>query len=204
MKKLLRVVNVIAVLGLVLVLSVACNNTQSSSGTAANTNGNSVAQLGSTFPIAYIDTDSLLRAYEYAVFLQEELLKKEEKSRTDFNEEAKKLQSQMNEFQRKVQNNGFLSRERAEQEQMKLMQREQELQGLNNKLSNELMVEQNSLNSELRDSITSYLAELNSDGRYKLILSNTLQDNVLYSVDEVNITQAVINALNGRYAASKK
>ena len=40
----------------------------------------------------------------------------------------------MAEFQRKLENNAFLSRERAEQEQERLMRKEQDLQ-LNNKLS---------------------------------------------------------------------
>ncbi len=201
MKKLLRVVNGFLVLGGVLFM-ISCNP-----GTNAGENQTSSKAVGvssEVLPIAYIDTDSLLRAYEYAVHLQEELLKKEEKSRTDFNEQAKKLQSQMAEFQRKLQNNGFLSRDRAEQEQRRLMQKEQELQSLNSKLSNELMAEQEQLNRQLRDTLTSFLEEYNEDGKYQLILSNTLGDNVLYSADGVNITKDIIEALNGRYNTEKK
>ena len=202
MKRNLQVVNFALLLGLTSMMFVGC---QTESNTDEHSNKNVAAGLneGGTFPVAYLDTDSLLRQYQLAINLQEDLLKKEEKSRTNFNEQAKKLQSQMTEFQRKVQNNGFLSRERAEQEQRNLMARDQELQNLNTKLSQELMVEQEGLNRQLRDTLTNYLAELNADGRYKLILSNTLGDNVLYSAPGVNITQQVADALNSRYEISK-
>src|SRR5690554_7833634 len=64
--------------------------------------------------IVFINTDSLIIKYEYARQLSEELIRKEESSRTDFNERARVFQQDMVEFQRKVQNNGFLSLERAQ------------------------------------------------------------------------------------------
>ena len=91
------------------------------------------------FGIAYVNTDSLLTGYDYAVKMSEQLNDKAERSRTDFNEKARVFQQEMVEFQRKVQNNGFLSMERAQKEQARLQQREQELQELNQKLSAELM-----------------------------------------------------------------
>ncbi|MCW3788268.1 OmpH family outer membrane protein [Plebeiibacterium sediminum] len=203
MKRFLLVVNLVFLAGLSSLLLVGCNEKAGTGAYVDTPAGNGSISKGDVFPIAYIDTDSLLRQYQFAIYLQEELLKKEEKSRTDFNEQAKKLQTQMAEFQRKVQNNGFLSRERAEQEQKNLMAKDQELQGLNAKLSNELMVEQEKLNRQLRDTLSSYLEEFNKDGKYKLILSNTLGDNVLYSAPGINITQEIADALNARYEAGK-
>lgn len=202
MKKNRQVVNFTLLLGLASMIFASCQTEKSADDPTLKSTTDALSE-NSTFPVAYIDTDSLLRQYGLALHLQEELLKKEEKSRTDFNEQAKKLQSQMGEFQRKVQNNGFLNRERAEQEQRNLMARDQELQNLNAKLSQELMGEQEILNRQLRDTLSNYLAELNSDGRYKLILSNTMGDNVLYSTPGVNITQQVADALNKRYEISK-
>ncbi len=202
MKRNLQVVNFALLLGLTSMMFVGCQ-TESNTGEHSNKIASAELNKGGTFPVAYLDTDSLLRQYQLAINLQEDLLKKEEKSRTNFNEQAKKLQSQMADFQRKVQNNGFLSRDRAEQEQRNLMARDQELQNLNTKLSQELMVEQEGLNRQLRDTLKNYLAEFNADGRYKLILSNTLGDNVLYSAPGVNITQQVSDALNSRYEISK-
>jgi len=203
MKKILLVVNLFLLAGLSSLMIVGCNNGKVGDSGAQTSESGDALSKGETFPVAYINTDSLLRQYKLAIELQEELLKKEEKSRTDFNEQAKKLQTQMNEFQRKVQNNGFLNRQRAEQEQRNLMAKDQELQQLNSKLSNELMMEQENLNRQLRDSLTSYLEEFNAEGKYKLILSNTLGDNVLYSAPGVDITQEIADALNSRFEKSK-
>ncbi len=204
MKKFLLVVNLFFLVGISAAVMTSCTESNAPQTKKDEPKGTGVVESGIVYPVAYIDTDSLLRQYQLAVHLQEELLKKEEKSRTDFNEKAKKLQNDMNEFQRKVQNNGFLSRERAEQEQRSLMAKDQDLKNLNSKLSNELMAEQDKVNKQLRDTLTNYLEEFNADGRYKLILSNTLGDNVLYSAPSINITQEVADALNARYEKSKE
>ena len=155
------------------------------------------------FGIAYVKTDSLLTGYDYAVKMSEQLNDKAERSRTDFNEKARVFQQEMVEFQRKVQNNGFLSMERAQKEQARLQQREQELQELNQKLSAELMQEQGRLTTELADTVSKFLKEY-GQGRYNLILSNNMGDNVLYAAEGVDITAEVVAALNERYAKSQK
>jgi outer membrane protein len=203
MKKKLHIAHVSIVTALSLLLLQSCQQKSASEENKISAEVAKEIAHENCFPVAYIDTDSLLREYHFANYLQEELLKKEEKSRTNFNEKANKLQNQMAEFQRKLQNNGFLSRDRAEKEQRNLVAREQELQNLNAKLSNELMQEQERVNRQLRDTLTKYLEEFNADGRYKMILSNTLGDNVLYSTPGVNITKDITEALNSRYQKSK-
>ncbi len=157
-----------------------------------------------SFPLAYINTDSLLLKYDYAKLLKEKMLKKEESSRADFNEKAKVFQQDLREHQRKLQNNGYLSLERAKKEEQRLAKANQDLQDLNTRLTNELMAEQNKINAELRDTLISYLKEYNKTKGYKVILSNTMGDNILYSEDGVDITNDIIKALNDRYNASKK
>jgi outer membrane protein len=151
------------------------------------------------YPIAYVNTDSLLMNYEYAQFLNEELLRKEESSRADFNERAKVFQDDMRAFQRKVQNNAFLSLERAQNEERRLREKEQELQELNNQLSNDLMKQQNQMNRELRDTITAFLKEYTKEQPFKLVLSNTMGDNILFAHEALNITDEVVGILNERY-----
>ncbi len=156
------------------------------------------------YPIAYINTDSLLINYEYARFLNEELLTEEETSRADFNERLRVFQDDMRSFQRKVQNNGFLSLDRAQNEERRLRQKEQELQELNNQMSNDLMRQQNRMNRELRDTITGFLKEYTKKNPYKLVLSNTMGDNVLFANEALNITNEVVEELNNRYQSSEK
>lgn len=161
------------------------------------------ANSANKFPLAYIDTDSLLLQYNLAKQINEDLLKKEEKMRTSFNEKAKLFQADANEFQRKAQNNGFLSMERAQQAQDDLRRREAELQELNQKLSAELASEQERVTKELRENISAFLKEYNKTKGYKVIISNTLGATVLYSDGSANITKEVIEALNKKYDATK-
>jgi len=156
------------------------------------------------FPLAYINTDSLLLKYDYAKLLKEKMLKKEESSRADFNEKAKVFQQDLREHQRKLQNNGYLSLDRAQKEEQRLAKANQDLQDLNTRLTNELMAEQNKINAELRDTLMSYLKEYNKTKGYKVILSNTMGDNILYSEPGVDITNDIVKALNDRYNTSKK
>ena len=184
-------------LSLVVALMTSCQQANQAP-SVANVQSDS-AQFG----IAYVNTDSLLTGYDYAVKMSEQLNDKAERSRTDFNEKARVFQQEMVEFQRKVQNNGFLSMERAQKEQARLQQREQELQELNQKLSAELMQEQGRLTTELADTVSKFLKEY-GQGRYNLILSNNMGDNVLYAAEGVDITAEVVAALNERYAKSQR
>ncbi len=200
MKNLSLIVNGILVIAVavlfILVLSGKSSNSSSSEG--------EYSQSGAKMGIVYINTDSLIIKYDFAKHLSEELIKKEEASRTDFNEKAKIFQQDMVEFQRKVQNNGFLSLERAQNEERRLRQKEGELQELNNRLSNELMNHQGKMNQQLRDSITNFLGEFCKNKPYKIVLSNTLGDNILHAEKGLDITNDVVEKLNARYVISKK
>ena len=106
-------------------------------------------QTGEILPVAYINVDSLLLQYQFAVDANEALMRKQEDARLKINTQARKLQADMEEFQRKLENNAFLSRERAEQEQNRILQKQQELQNLDAKLTEELMVEQQNMSLQL-------------------------------------------------------
>ena len=158
----------------------------------------------SNMKIAFVEIDSLLTKYNFWNDLSEEMLKKEENIRTTLNEKGKKLEAEAREFERKIQNNGFASRERAEQEQARLMKQQQELQDLQQKLANDLAAENQKNSLELRDSINSFLKVYNQTKGYDLIISNTAFDNLLYGNPAYNITNEIVEGLNARYTPSTK
>ena len=154
--------------------------------------------------IAFVEIDSLLSKYHFWNDLSEEMIKKEENIRTTLNEKGKKLEAEAREFDRKIQNNGYASRERAEQEQARLMKLQQELQELQQKLTSELAAENQKNSLELRDSINSFLKVYNQTKGYDLIISNTAFDNLLYGNPAYNITNEIVEGLNARYSPSAK
>ncbi len=199
MKRMKLISQVILTLVIILVLSVQSSCSKSTPANSTQETNDSKSNQA----VVFINTDSLLMEYEFAKELNETLVSKEEQSRASFNEQAKVFQQDATEFQRKVQNNGFLSLERAKMEEQRLAKKERELQDLNSRLSNNLMQEQNRVNRQLRDTLVAYLKELELTKKYKMVLSNTMGDNVLYYTADVDITKEVVAALNKRYTANK-
>ena len=155
-------------------------------------------------PIAYVNVDSLLLNYNYSKDLNERILKRQEDSRANITQKARALQSEMQDFQRKVENNAFLTRERAEQEQRRLLTKQEELQNLDNQLANELMQEQQKLNEQLRDTVVAQRTTVNKDHGFQVVFSNTVGDNILLAEDVYDITAELIEYLNKNYVSPAK
>ena len=201
MKNLSLILNaVLAIAVIVLFVKVFSNNPKSPSEKSFYKNDSLNAGL---LPIAYINVDSLLLNYQFAKEANESLIKKQEDSRLSINTKARQLQTEMSEFQRKLEANAFLSRERAEQEQSRLLKRQEDLRELDGQLSQQLMQVQQKMSEQLRDTINSFLIEYNKDQKYQLILSNTSSDNILYATEGLDITPEITDLLNKRYAAKK-
>lgn len=149
-------------------------------------------------PIAYVNIDSLLLNYTFAKNANEALISKQENSRATLNQRARALQTEMDEFNRKLENNAFLSRERAEDAQKSILKKQQDLQQLEGNLTQQLMEQQEKMNRQLRDTINAFFKEYNKNGKYELIISNTANDNVLFSKKTYDITNDVIVQLNAR------
>jgi len=149
-------------------------------------------------PIAYLNVDSLLANYTFAQEAQEKLMSKQEDARLKLNTKARTLQGELADFQRKYENNAFLSQERAQNEYQRLQRKDQELQELEQKLTNDILLENQTLNLQLADSLMAFLKEYNADGRFQVILSNQGKDNVLMAADGMDITADVIAGMNAR------
>ena len=114
------------------------------------------------------------------------------------------IQPQIQKLQKKYENNAFISPERAQQEYNRLMKMQQDLQALQNKLTNELAAETQKNSLQLRDSINAFLKEYNKTKGYSLIISNTGFDNLLYADSIYNITREILDGLNARYSSPAK
>ena len=147
-------------------------------------------------PIAYVNVDTLLANYQFAKDANEELVKGQEDSRLKINSKAKQLQEDAALFDSKLKNNAFLSRERAEQEQNRILTQRKELEELNQQLSNALLTKQQKFNDQLRDTVNKFLKMYAPAHHYQVVLSNA---SVLYTADPYDITKEVLQQLNARY-----
>ncbi len=153
--------------------------------------------------IAYVEVDSLMTQYDFCKEFTLILQKKSNNARNTLNQKGQALQSAMQNFQQKLNNNGFTSREQAASQQAAIERQQRDLQELQARLENELASETAKFNETLRDSLQSFLKDYNKDKQYSLILTKQ-GDNILLADKKFDITNDVINGLNKRYKPAKK
>ena len=187
------------VINVILVAAIAALFVIFYSGKTPATSDPVAAEQTDVMPVAYLNVDSLLMNYTFAQEASDKLMSKQEDARVKMNTKLRTFQNEVADFQRKLENNAFMSRERAEKEQQRLAKKEQELQELEAKLTQDIMIENQKLNQQLADSLNNFLQIFNADGRYHVILSNTAKDNVLMASEQYDITNEVVNGLNARY-----
>ncbi len=190
-----------AVLAVAIVVLFVLYFTGSKSGSPVASSEGSV--VSAELPIAYVNLDSILANYTFAVEANDQLMNDQENATAKLNQQARTLQNEYADFQRKVDNNAFLSRERAEKEQQRLMKRQQDLQDLEQKLSQDIMVKTQNLTMQLSDTVDNYLKQFNADGRYKVIFTNNHRDNIIMADEAFDITDQVVSELNKRYQKKK-
>lgn len=153
--------------------------------------------------IAYVEVDSLMSQYQFCKDFTMVLQKKGNNARNTLSTKQKQLQTAAANFQQKVQNNGFQSREQAASVQAAIERQGQDLQELQARLGSELDAETAKYNQALRDSLQNFLREYNKTKKFDLILSKA-GDNILLATKRFDITQDVINGLNKRYKSTFK
>ena len=183
---------------LVTVCLVACGNKASKEVKKTAAPSGTVA-LSVSATIGVVNSDSILEKYTFAIQARETMTKKAEDARLSLNTKAKQLQKELADFQNKINNNAFLSRERAEQEASRLQKKQAEIQMHGETLENEFLGGEQKLSLHLKDSINMAIREINKDKRFSMVLStSSLTDNVLYVDDNLNITNEVLEFLNSR------
>lgn len=183
-----------AALTLGLMLAQCDGNKQAAAPVAAPATGNATTGLR----IAFVEVDSLLSSYEFCIQMNQEMVKKEENVRATLNDKGKQLENEQRDFQYKYENNAF-TKARAEEEYNRLMKKAQDLEALKVKLAEELAIENQKNNLQLRDSIDNFLKIYNAEKKYDFIISNAGYDNLLYGNPAYDITQEIIDGLNARY-----
>ncbi len=154
---------------------------------------------GNEYKIAFVQIDTLTSQYQKCKDLEEEFAKKRANAESTINEKGKSFTNQMQEFQRKYQSNQF-TQQQFESEQARLAKLQQDLQGLEARLSASLQEEYQKEFQALTDTIQSFTKSYAKEKGYDFILCKSSGiDNVLYANESYDVTEEVVNALNKRY-----
>ena len=157
---------------LTIALMASCNNQGSKMDEQPVATGS-----GEGMKIAYVEVDSLMTQYDFAKDYSVTLQKKSNNARNTLTQKGNALQAAVNNFQQKMNNNGFQSREQAASVQAAIERQQRDLQELQ--------------------------ARLENDKHYDLILSKA-GDNILLAEKKYDITMDVINGLNKHYKPAAK
>ena len=123
------------------------------------------------------------------------LVDKIETDRANLNSRVASLAKRQEEFQRKVQNNSFLSQSSAEQQYNALMQEQEKLQADAARIDAENMQAQQQMMKDLSDAVRAYINEYNKTAGYDVIFDRAA---TLYIGEAYNITQDIIKGLNNK------
>ncbi|MBO4615323.1 MAG: OmpH family outer membrane protein [Bacteroidales bacterium] len=148
--------------------------------------------------IAYIDLDTLLLTYNYAIKLQEDLAMEQKKAEGTIQSRMKKFESMYNAYMEKARTGMFLSAASQQAQQSELEKEQAAIENLQATLSNQLLEKQSAMNQEIYDTVINFVNQY-AEGRFKIVLGNMGGVTVVYSQQGMNITNDVVAKLNQRY-----
>jgi len=151
--------------------------------------------------LAYINSDSVLKHYDYLKVNREQLEAKTKKMDQDLRNRTVGLQNEINAYQRNV-TGMTLGQARAAEED--LGKKQQNLQMYQQSLQQQLMQEEARLNKELYDRITGFLKRYGREQGLQVVLKFDPTSDVLYGGQSLDITDDVIKGLNEAYQIEKK
>lgn len=153
--------------------------------------------------IVYVNIDTIIINFDMFTDRRNELINKQTSAEAELTSKGTQLERGVKDYQDKV-SKGLVTRATAAQMEQALQQQQNDLVALRDKLSADLMEEEQVMNRQVMDYITVYLEENRSEYNYQFILGKSFGGPVLYSDNGLDITSKVIVGLNKKYQSEKK
>ena len=153
--------------------------------------------------IAYVNVDSIIFKFDMFYDRRDELMDKQQKAEAELNSKAGQYEKSARDYQEKV-NKGLVTRATAAEMEQALLQQQQELVNLRDNLQANLIEEEQVMNRQILEYITSFLEENKSEYNYQYILGKSFGGQVLYGDTAFDITQKVLDAINKKYQEENK
>ena len=152
--------------------------------------------------IAYINIDSVIFKFDMFKDKREDLLTKQKSAEAELNSKGTQYEKGARDYQEKVQK-GLVTRATAAEMEQALLQQQQELVSLRDKLQSNLMEEEQVMNRQILEYITRFLEENKTEYNYQYIFGKSFGSVILYGDPASDITQKVLDAINKKYQAEK-
>lgn len=170
---------------------------------SSGSSGASSASLSSgpsNIKVAYINSDTVLKYYDYFKVNRDRLESKGKKLDQDLRNRAENLQKDIESYQRNV---GNLTIGQAKAIEEDLAKKQQNLRMYQESLSQELMVDESKMNQDLYAKVTAFLKKYGQENGLQVVLKYDPSSDLLFGGDSLDITQEVIKGLNEAYKSEK-
>lgn len=164
------------------------------------TASNEVATTPGDLKIAFINSDSVLKHYEYFKVTRERLEAKGKKLDQDLRNRAQGLQNDYEGYQRNV---GNLTIGQAKAVEEDLAKKQQNLQLYQQSLSQELSNEEAKVTQELYTRVTDYIRKYGSENGLQVVLKFDTSSDLLFGSAGLDITKEITAGLNEAYQIEK-
>ncbi len=184
----------------VALFAASCNNNGQKSGVKENGMPKAAQNAKGGGGIAYVETDTIMKQYEFCIDKQKELENKQAALQQKLQGEAASVEKAMQALQNDMQSGKITNEQQYNQRQQSIARQQQAYQQHEQQFTQEMADATVTLNKELRERINNYIKEYNKNGRFSIILTNSEADlNVIYAEPSMDITKDVVEGLNKAY-----
>lgn len=152
--------------------------------------------------IAYVDTDTIMAKYQYAIDLNEELLAYKDQQEKYYQQQMTQFQTDYNNY---LQTGASLTLTQQQAKEAELKQRAEKMSTLEQELMAKVAERQLSENTKLLNAIFAFIREYNAaNQQFDVILRKSFNDTpVLYANPAMDITEEILAGLNEEYKSVK-
>jgi outer membrane protein len=151
--------------------------------------------------IAYINTDSVLKYYEYTKVNNQKLQDKAQRLQSDLKSRAASLQGEINDYQR---NRNSLTIGQAQAVEEGLARKEQNFRMAQQTAEQDIMEEQQNLSIEMVGKITDFLKKYGQENGLQIVLKRDQSSDLWYGNEALDITKQVVDGLNAAYQTERQ
>ena len=175
----------------------ACNNNSSNNKQNPGAAAPVVAEGG--LKVAYIDTDTLLAKYQYAIEVEQQVREFGEQQRRYGQQQVDAFQKDYNNY---LQNGASMTLTQQQAKEAELKQRAEKMQTLEQELMAKIAERQSTETVKVMNAITAFVREYNAaNQQFDIILTKGA---TLYINPAMDITDEIVNGLNEEYKNLKK
>ncbi|NMC37890.1 MAG: OmpH family outer membrane protein [Bacteroidales bacterium] len=153
--------------------------------------------------IAFVNIDTIVFNFKMFEDRRADLIEKQQKAEAELNTRGNQYERGVRDFQEKV-SKGLVTRSAAAEMEQALIQQQQDLVNLRDKLQADLVEEDQVMNRQILEYITKFLEENKAEYNYEYIFGKSFGSVLLYGSSANDITKKVLDALNAKYQAEKK